>query len=94
MATYKTGKGRGTKTVEARQFYNAHDVNVAYWAGGVLMSERNGANTIRIYPKGTDPLPPVVVNRYDWIVKREDGTLYIETPESFRDNYREVKEEK
>lgn len=89
MPLFTTGKGKKRQTVEARQFLNAYDQNLAYWAEGVLQGGRNGNNTIRIYrPEAT-----IYVNRYDWIVKDEDGTIRIESPESFRDNYTPLNEE-
>jgi hypothetical protein len=84
--THKTGKGRGTRTVEARQFVNVHDFDLAHWAGGVIQGGRNGLNTIRIYRDDTT----LEAQRYDWIVRYHDGKLKIVSPEEFRDKYRAI----
>ena len=86
-AKYKIGKGRGTRTVVARRFTFAHDVDLAYWAGGVLHAERNGANQIRIHTKEET----IVVPYGYWIIKDEDGTISVLSPEEFATTARVAK---
>jgi len=93
MATYKTGRGRGTKTVEARQLVGALDYDVADFAGGAMFQDARRSPEIRIYRPSGDSADYVTAHRYDWVVKLPDGQIIIESPESFRDHYREVKEE-
>lgn len=94
-AKYKIGKGRGTRTVLARRFTFAHDVDLAYWAGGVLHAERNGANQIRIHPKmrpeSTDIPETIVVPYGYWIIKEEDGSISVLSPEEFATTARVAK---
>lgn len=89
MTTYKVGKGRGTKTVQARQFLNAYDQSLAQWAQGVLHAERNGQNHIRIHRKGEETL---YVYGGDWILKHEDGTVSVMSRTEFASTAREVRE--
>lgn len=93
-AKYKIGKGRGTRTVVARRFTFAHDVDLAYWAGGVLHAERGGANQIRIHPfsspESTDIPVTIVVPYGHWIIKDEDGAITVMSPEEFATTARPV----
>ena len=96
MATYKTGSGTGTRTVEARQLVSAQDYDLAYWAGGALFQDARRDPEIRIYPKvsaeSTDIPAPVIARRYDWIVKNKKGEVKVVDPFTFRDKYRPAEE--
>lgn len=90
MATYKTGKGTGTRTVEARQLVSAQDYDLAYWAGGTLHLDGRRDPEIRIQREtGTE-----YVSRYDWIVKDKKGNVKVVAPYTFNTTYRKVEEEK
>lgn len=95
MATYKTGSGTGTRTVEARQLLSAQDFDLAYWAGGALFQDARRDPEIRIYRnQETDAHPASyeVARRYDWIVKDRKGVVKIVTPTAFREKYRPAEE--
>jgi len=66
--TYKIGKGRGTKTVQARQYVKDQDFSLATWVNARVYRDH-----FRI---GGDE-DEVRAQKGDWIIKYEDGTVRV-----------------
>jgi hypothetical protein len=80
--TYKVGKGRGTQTVQARQYVKDQDWSLANWIQGPVQVYRDhfrvGYEEIR-------------AEKGDWIVKYPDH-IEVQTHRVFSATAREVDE--
>jgi hypothetical protein len=81
--TYKVGKGRAAKTVQARQYTRDQDWKLADWIDGPVQVYRDH------FRVGSGEL---FARKGDWILQHPNGTIEVKDNRAFESDARKVEE--